>query len=256
MDSGIYQIRNTENNKKYIGQTKDLEKRKKQHLYNLEHNKHSNIHLQNAFNIYGENSFIFEILKTCEPFLLTFYEQNFVNENFDYLYNIRKECVKSSKGVIFSDNHKMKISKAIMGNKNPFYGKTHTEDIRKKISLSRKGKSLSEETKRKISEANKGKSVSEETRRKLSEASNKKTGNKNSFYGRKHSDETKKKISETKKRKLLSDEGELKMSKTKKGKPNGNFGLRRSEETKKKMSNAQRLRRQLEQQRGEQCQIT
>lgn len=28
MDSGIYQIRNTENNKKYIGQTKDLEKRK------------------------------------------------------------------------------------------------------------------------------------------------------------------------------------------------------------------------------------
>jgi group I intron endonuclease len=201
MDSGIYQIRNTENNKKYIGQTKDLEKRKKQHLYNLEHNKHNNIHLQNAFNIYGKDSFVFEILKICEPSFLTFYEQNFVNKNFDSLYNIRKECVESSKGIIFSDNHRMKISKAITGNKNPFYGKTHTEDVRKRISLANKGKSLSEETKRKISKTNKGRYVSEETRKKLSKASSEKTGNKNSFYGRKHSDETKKKISETKRRK-------------------------------------------------------
>ena len=54
------------------------------------------------------------------------------------------------------------------GEDNPFYGKKHTEETRKKISESRKGKyvgensplfgkKLSEETKEKISKSNKGK---------------------------------------------------------------------------------------------------
>jgi len=65
------------------------------------------------------------------------------------------------------------------GERNPFYGKHHTNKTKKKLSDINKGenhpnygKHLSDETKKKISEANKGKrhSCSEETKKKLSEA--------------------------------------------------------------------------------------
>lgn len=46
-------------------------------------------------------------------------------------------------------------------------GKTHTNEVRRRISESEKGKVISEETRRKISEAGKGRVVSESTRQKL-----------------------------------------------------------------------------------------
>jgi len=68
-------------------------------------------------------------------------------------------------------------SKRMMGTKNPFYGKHHSEETKRKMSEAHKGKKHSEETKRKMSEAkmgripwNKGKSPSEEAKRKMSEA--------------------------------------------------------------------------------------
>ena len=48
---GIYKIYNNLDNKVYIGQTKNLEKRFSQHIDHLRRNKHFNNHLQNAYNI-------------------------------------------------------------------------------------------------------------------------------------------------------------------------------------------------------------
>jgi group I intron endonuclease len=61
-DSGIYCIRSLANNKCYIGSAKNFSLRKNEHFYELRNNKHANIHLQNSWNKYGENNFIFEIL--------------------------------------------------------------------------------------------------------------------------------------------------------------------------------------------------
>ena len=84
-----------------------------------------------------------------------------------------------------TDESRRKISDAkklnpMTGDKNPFFGKHHTEETRKKISDVHKGKHgfwkgmhLSEETKKKISEAMKGKKrkpASDERRKKISEA--------------------------------------------------------------------------------------
>lgn len=51
---------------------------------------------------------------------------------------------------------KKKMSEAKKGEKNNFYGKTHTEETRMKMSTARKGKQFSEEHKNKIGEAKKG----------------------------------------------------------------------------------------------------
>jgi len=48
------------------------------------------------------------------------------------------------------------------------YGKRHTDETRRKISVAMMGRKPSEETRRKMSEARKGKPLPEETRRKMS----------------------------------------------------------------------------------------
>ena len=68
------------------------------------------------------------------------------------------------------------------GENNPFYGKHH-----------------SEETKKKMSEANKGREFSKQHKEKLSEQAKNKTGSKNPFYGKHHSEESKLKIGASKK---------------------------------------------------------
>lgn len=49
--SGIYQIYNPINNKRYIGSSINVERRLKEHLRNLEKNRHCNDHLQSAYKM-------------------------------------------------------------------------------------------------------------------------------------------------------------------------------------------------------------
>lgn len=61
---GIYQIRNIENNKIYIGSSVDIEQRFRTHRNNLDKNKHGNYKLQGDWNSYGDENFKFEVLET------------------------------------------------------------------------------------------------------------------------------------------------------------------------------------------------
>lgn len=80
MNSGIYKITNLINNKIYIGSTKNLYQRRIDHFYSLKINKHHNSHLQNSYNKYGTENFVFEILITCHPDMLLWYEQQFSDQ--------------------------------------------------------------------------------------------------------------------------------------------------------------------------------
>jgi group I intron endonuclease len=66
MPTGIYEIKNLISGESYIGSSVNLDKRKKQHLYSLRKNRHPNKYLQRDFDLYGEESFIFEVLEYCE----------------------------------------------------------------------------------------------------------------------------------------------------------------------------------------------
>ena len=60
----LYEIKNIINNKRYIGRTCNPDTRKKRHFRELEKNKHHCIFLQRAFNKYGKENFIFNIIDT------------------------------------------------------------------------------------------------------------------------------------------------------------------------------------------------
>ena len=62
MTGYIYEIRNTQNDKVYIGQTWVPENRQRRHFSDLRCERHDNPHLQKAFIKYGEENFKFNIL--------------------------------------------------------------------------------------------------------------------------------------------------------------------------------------------------
>lgn len=63
---GIYSITLTSNSRQYIGSSVDIKSRWYSHTRCLKNNKHHSILLQNSWNEYGEENFVFEILEECE----------------------------------------------------------------------------------------------------------------------------------------------------------------------------------------------
>lgn len=159
---GIYEIFNMVNGKSYIGQSTNITQRLSKHKSELRHNKHQNLHLQNAWNKHGEHSFLFNILEYCNIDELDDIERYYINiwnlTNNQYGYNVESG-----------------------GNLN----KTLSTETKRKISEAHKGKTPSEETRKKLSDNNarywQGKKRSEETRKKISESTSK-TQNTTGFY--------------------------------------------------------------------------
>lgn len=161
---GIYSITNIVNNKKYIGQSVDIYTRWRNHKSALKHNRHNNEHLQSAWNIYGAENFIFEILEICDFDMLDDAEQRYITlfdcMNNTYGYN-RESGGHNNRSL--SEKSKKKISDKHKGIKL-------TEEHKKKIGLAGKGRVLSESSRNKIREAITGIKRSDETRKKISDS--------------------------------------------------------------------------------------
>lgn len=78
MKAGIYIIYNVINGLKYIGQSVNVKHRLELHKCDLKHNRHSNIHLQSAYNKYGKEGFVFKIVLNCEIFMLDALEIEYI----------------------------------------------------------------------------------------------------------------------------------------------------------------------------------
>lgn len=137
--SGIYSVTNTINHKRYIGQSRDINRRWFDLKKLLRHNKHYNLEFQKEWNEYGESNYIFEILR-----LVTtqderdYYEQYYIayyhTTDSDSGYNIAGGGM--GKMQIILDCTRKKISDHhhdVSGVNNPFYGKAHSEEVKQKI---------------------------------------------------------------------------------------------------------------------------
>jgi group I intron endonuclease len=77
---GIYCIKNTIDNRQYIGLSRDIRRRWNEHRSELRSNQHDNIYLQRAWNKYGEESFSFDIVELCDPFIICDRERHYIAE--------------------------------------------------------------------------------------------------------------------------------------------------------------------------------
>jgi group I intron endonuclease len=101
----------------------------------LRKNSHHSIILQNAWNKYGEDAFMFEVLERCDPARCIIKEQSYLDARDPY-YNVCKTA-GSSLGRKHSNVTKAKLSKVQTGK---FF--SHTEETKQRISRSKLGKSI------------------------------------------------------------------------------------------------------------------
>src|SRR5699024_3598362 len=132
----VYMRINKSDGKKYIGSTVDYKKRVRSHLNGLRGGYHENEKLQKDFDVYGEESFEFEIVHhvtdgnsdkrfRLEAELIKFY--NSYESGYNRSYDGRGRY-------IITDQIRKRMSERTSGENNPFYGKTHTAETRKIMS--------------------------------------------------------------------------------------------------------------------------
>ena len=196
-DSGVF----------YIGSTANLDKRIDRHLYDLTHGIHGNINLQEAWNI-SDKKFLVNAFKVSnreeayareEQWIRTvansarsglmaniglgsFGGDNYTRHpNKEAIVKKRTETHIERMSALSSEERSILYGK--FGAKNGMFGKTHTPEVRKRLSEKGKGHSR-----------NKGIPLSKEHVEKISQRQKLRIGPLNSFYGRHHTAETKEKL--------------------------------------------------------------
>lgn len=217
-ECGIYGIRCIVNGKWYIGQSGDIKHRQRKHLEALRSNRHYNIHLQRAFNNYGEQSFEFHILEIVHEDMLDIRERAWItyHKSNDYIYGYNSEDGGNARKR-FSKEARRRMSESHKGKPTAWTGRHHSKETRLKMSLAKKGTIQSELTKAKRSQ---------------------------SLKGRIFSDESKAKMSKALRLRYSNPEARIKLSNILKGKPSRRIGYIHSEETKRKISESHKKRHQ------------
>lgn len=128
----IYTITCKNNGKIYYGRSQEFEKRTRAHLNMLRSNTHNNLYMQEDFNKYGENSFVFEIIHEYDNIQKSIeIEQQYIDENIGIGYNIGGSI---SGGDLFTTNPRKEEIRELKrqlfaGKNNPMYGKPKTQKM-------------------------------------------------------------------------------------------------------------------------------
>lgn len=160
-DCGVYRIKNVETGKLYIGSSKTIARRFYCHRWDLRRGSHHSPLLQRAWKKYGEAAFTFEIIVICSENNLLFYEQAAMDlyRAYDPAFGMNissiagRSCVEWTKerraassaqrmGKRVFDNPVARanlLAAVHRGDKHHMFGKSHSEDSRKRISKNRKG---------------------------------------------------------------------------------------------------------------------
>jgi group I intron endonuclease len=145
MKSGVYEIRNSESGRRYVGSTSDLERRERDHFRDLRAGNHINPIMQRSFDLHGEEAFSFQVLERCEDYRSR--EQELLDTG-PYLdretgFNI---CRGATGGAMWHEDHPryeeicQLMSEINAGEGNPMFGKEHSEKARGRMKERAKGR--------------------------------------------------------------------------------------------------------------------
>lgn len=163
--SGIYEIHNSVNGKRYVGSAKCLRIRFNEHRCGLRNGKHHNRYLRSAVNKYGLDAFRFETLLICKPGDLLFYEQRAIDVLVPE-YNLAR-VAGNTLGTKRTAETRAKIAEKARGIKRGPRSAEHCANL----SAALKGKPKSPEYVEKIQGRGKGVALSAAHRTALGEAS-------------------------------------------------------------------------------------
>jgi group I intron endonuclease len=158
----IYRITNMANGKFYIGSAESFARREWQHKYDLRRKTHKNPRLQAAWDKYGEDMFVFEIIEEVPPDRAAFdientYLMRFVGQ--EDCYNINTDAFGMRTGIPHTEASKAKVSASRKGKAagadHYRYGQTVSDEVRQKIGDTQRGKPKGPG--RKVSEAGRAK---------------------------------------------------------------------------------------------------
>jgi len=144
MKHGVYQIRNTQNGKIYIGSSIDIVARWRGHKGDIKYHRHHSSRLQYAWYKDGANVFVFEILEECNLNELEQREQYYLdtmlfascNDNRFYRLGYNNSRDASQKTV--TNKTRMKMSRAAKLKAKP------SHITRQRMSEAQQGKRLGE----------------------------------------------------------------------------------------------------------------
>lgn len=207
--SGVYTITHVKSGKVYLGSSKNIRGRWRDHQSSLEKGSHRNRYLQRAWNKYGATAFAFAVKEECPAEQLQAIEQRYLDEAIAllgrvFVYNIALDTVAPRRGVKLTTMARARLC-----------GRKPSAETRAKISAAGRGRVYSAETRAKMRErvcsaetraklsiANRGKKLSVETRARISLVQ----------IGKKLSAEHRAKLSAVRRGKKKSDEHRAKLS--------------------------------------------
>lgn len=213
----IYKIVNALDGRMYIGQSVNPAYRAKRHFWK----NNGCVKLGRAIEKHGRDQFIFSVLCWCSDKA----EANEVEELLIALGDTRTNGYNITPGGFGTG----------AGKDNPFFGKTHSLEMKLKLAASKLGKPMAARTREKIANANRNRTMSEATKEKLrarpkSDLCSERTATANRYRvwspeskaklaayntGRKMSEETKAKIAAANKRRVWTAESKAKLSASK-----------------------------------------
>lgn len=229
----VYLVVNTLNNKKYIGKrSSSVEPDRDKYIGSGERLKQA----QKKYGIYNFEKFVLEVCDTEEQ---AFKLESIYIDVLDAVNDREYYNVKNG-GIGFRSEY-------VIGELNPFYGKSHKEETKKRLREYRLGTHHTEETKKKIGEYRQGRVHTQESKEKIrignmgkNNPMYGKVGELNHFYGQNHTEETKRKL-----RKLAKERFKNKANHPMYGKigPLASFyGKTHTEEIKRRIGEATRIR--------------
>lgn len=195
----------TKCNRVYVGSTGELLKRIDRHMNELRLGKHHNANLQEIYNAGTEMSL--STIRCVDRDQAYALEKRFIddlsglgialnigigvrggdnlslNPRREDILKRMTETLRGTLSAMSPEDKQLKWGKP--GKLNPMYGRSHTDEVKERLSKATRGNKYALGAKR-----------SEEHRRRLSKSASERLGTKNPFYGRKHTIETKARISE------------------------------------------------------------